>query len=228
MTTRAFFGYSASDRACDPNLAQEYYDIISKIFDDALQKDAEFNEKLVNRQYEFYRTAFQNYRNWMELSEKLRLNLDFKNNEIDLILLMRYLITVESLASHYVTILYYACYKAYCDDTDARCESFNTVHNKVTLGRRLDFIKNHGLKKYADSIDHKIRNSVGHMTFKTNNGKIKIPKDNNEIHDYADIDIEQVGNDLDKHIDAMRAAVWRYYGRYSKNQFYTSDQPTHL
>ena len=214
----------------DPNLAQEYYDIISKIFDDALQKDTEFNKKLVDRQNEFIRTASRNYKKWMDVYEKVRLNVDFKNDGdgIDLIFLIRYLITVESLASHYATILYYACHKAYCDNTDAHHESFNTVHNHITLGNRLNFIKEYGLKKYVDNVDHGIRNSVGHMTFKTNNGKIKIPTDKSEMHDYDEIDIEQVGNDLDNHINAMRAAVWRYYGRYSKNQFDTSDWPTHL
>ena len=214
----------------DPDLAQEYYDIISKIFDGALQKDTEFNKKLVDRQNEFIRTASQNYKKWMDVYEKVRLNVDFKNDGdgIDLIFLIRYLITVESLASHYATILYYACHKAYCDNTDAHHESFNTVHNHITLGNRLNFIKEYGLKKYVDNVDHGIRNSVGHMTFKTNNGKIKIPTDKSEMHDYDEIDIEQVGNDLDNHINAMRAAVWRYYGRYSKNQFDTSDWPTHL
>ena len=166
----------------------------------------------------------------MDVYEKVRLNVDFKNDGdgIDLIFLIRYLITVESLASHYATILYYACHKAYCDNTDAHHESFNTVHNHITLGNRLNFIKEYGLKKYVDNVDHGIRNSIGHMTFKTNNGKIKIPTDKSEMHDYDEIDIEQVGNDLDNHINAMRAAVWRYYGRYSKNQFDTSDWPTHL
>ena len=66
------------------------------------------------------------------------------------------------------------------------------------------------------------------MTFKINNGKIKIPTDRSEMHDYDEIDIEQIGNDLDKHVDAMRFAVWRYYQRYSKNQVHTYDWPTHL
>ena len=39
-----------------------------------------------------------------------------------------------------------------------------------------------------------VRNSVGHMTFKINNGKIKIPTDRSEMHDYYEIDIEQIGN----------------------------------
>ena len=78
-------------------------------------------------------------------------------------------------ASHYVTILYYACHKAYCDNTDAHHESFNTVHNHITLGNRLNFIKEYGLKKYVDNVNHGIRNSVGHMTFKTNNGISEMP-----------------------------------------------------
>ena len=212
----------------DPNLAQEYYDIISKIFNDAMQKDTKFNEKLIDRQNEFRHTALLNYENWMDLSEKIRKNIEVENGEVNLILLIRYLITIESLASHYVTILYYACHKAYCDNTDNRCKSFNTVHNKITLGRRLNFIKKYGLKKYVDNVDHIVRNSVGHMIFKINNGKIKIPTDRSEMHDYYEIDIEQVGNNLDKHIDAMRFAVWRYYQRYSKNQVHTYDWPTHL
>ena len=53
----------------------------------------------------------------MDLSEKIRKEIEVENGEINLILLMRYLITIESLASHYVTILYYACHKAYCDNT---------------------------------------------------------------------------------------------------------------
>ena len=194
----------------DPDLAQEYYGIISKIFNDAMQKDTEFNKKLVDRQNEFRHTALLNYENWMDLSEKIRKEIEVENGEINLILLMRYLITIESLASHYVTILYYACHKAYCDNTDAHHKSFNTVHNHITLGNRLNFIKEHGLKKYVDNVDHGIRNSVGHMTFKINNGKIKIPTDRSEMHDYDEIDIEQIGNDLDKHVDAMRFAVWRY------------------
>ena len=212
----------------DPNLAQEYYDIISKIFNDAMQEDTEFNKKLVDRQNEFHRTALLNYKNWMDLSEKIRKNIEVENGEIDLILLIRYFITVESLASHYATILYYACHKAYCDNTGNHYESFNTVHNHITLGRRLNLIKKHGLKKYANNIDNMIRNSVGHMTFKINNGKIKIPTDKTEMHDYTEINIEQVGSDLDKHIRAMYAAVWRYYQRYSKNQVHTYDWPTYL
>ena len=77
---------------------------------------------------------------------------------------------------------------------DNSCKSFNTVHNKITLGKRLNFIKDYGLKKYVDNIDHIVRNSVGHMTFKINNGKIKIPTDRSEMHDYDEIDIEQIGN----------------------------------
>ena len=83
----------------------------------------------------------------------IRKNIVVENGEVDLILLIRYLITIESLASHYVTILYYACHKAYCDNTDNHCKSFNTVHNNITLGRRLNFIKKYGLKKYVDNID---------------------------------------------------------------------------
>ena len=214
---------------CDPNLAQEYYGIISKIFNDALQKDIEFNEKLVNRHYEFHRTAFPNYINWMKLYENIQQNLYLKNKDhVDLLLLTRYLITVEAIASHYVTILYYACYKAYYKNDKANHESFNTVHNNVSLGKKLKLIKKHDLEKYADSVNKTIRNSIGHMTFKINNGKIKIPTDKTEMHEYTEINIEQVGNNLDEHIDAMRAAVWRYYMRYPQNQSHLSDWPIYL
>ncbi len=213
----------------DSDLAQEYYNIISKIFDDALQKDTEFNEKLVNRQNEFHRTALQNYKNWMELYEKIRKTVDFKNgDEVDLMFLTRYLMTVESLASHYVTILYYACRKAYDDVDDKEHKSFNTVHNYISLGNKLEFIKKHGLKKYANHVDHKTRNSIGHMTFKINNGKIKIPENKTEIHGYDEINIEQMGENLDTHTIAIFAAIWRYYGQYSNVSSDISDWITHL
>ena len=213
----------------DPNLAQEYYDIISKIFDDALQKDIEFNIKLVNRQYEFHRTAFPNYMNWMKLYENIQKNIFLENEEhANLLLLTRHFITVESISSHYVTILYYACYKAYYNNNEKHHESFNTVHNNISLGKKLKLIENHNLKKYADSVNKTIRNSMGHMTFKINNGKIKIPADKTEMHEYTEINIEQVGNNLDTHIGAMRAAVWRYLMRYPQNQSYISDWPTYL
>ncbi len=210
------------------NLAQEYYDIISKIFDDALENDAEFNKKFIDRQNEFHRTALPNYNNWLELCEKIRININVKSDEVDLIFLIRYLITVESLASHYATVLYYACYKAYDNKNKAYHESFNTIHNYVLLGPKLKYLENKGLAKYTNSINRFLRNQIGHMTFKINNGKIEIPEDQSDQHGYKKVNIEQMGTDLDMHILAMYAAIWRYYSRYSKVPFYNSDFITHL
>ncbi len=153
---------------------REVFAVVEPIATEAENADPGMKNDLYRNWHEFRRQRFPNVLTWNKIVTGAIDSVSMETGEKETLFMVSYAVIVESV--HEFVMNWLCCALVAADGTQTfvgRNKNWKSV-SKNKLGRKLSFLKTNGLDQFVDALDFNIRHAFAHMSFRTEQGMVRI------------------------------------------------------
>ena len=164
----------------DKSKVLEAFAVIEPVVTEAENKNQNMQEDLYRNWREFRQRHFPNVRTWIKLISDMAERIQMKPSERDTLFMVSYMIIAE--ISHTFVMNWLCCALVAADDAQTfvrRNKNWKSVSGK-DLKMKLSFLKTNSLDQIVDALRFNIRNAAAHMSFKPEQGGVRIRETDND------------------------------------------------